>query len=249
MAVDKKAIQSALNKLQKSYGEGSVYSLDEKNMGLLNRWSTGIEQLDSMLGGGFASGRIYEIFGAESAGKTSLAYHLMARHELALDIPIEGTFDIERAEMFGNKDGQLMIRNCETGEQVFETIDRLAEQGIPIIVVDSIPSMITEKEFELDDYTKEPRPGRIAALMSQRLPKTKTICERTGTTLIFINQLRDKMNAMPFQADDHTSGGRAKNFYSSARLKVARMKWIEIPNKDPLDSSKNKAITQKTTFA
>ena len=235
--MDKKGIQDALNSIAKNYGEGSVYGLDDTTLGILDRWSTGVEQLDNMLGGGFAKGRIYEIYGGESAGKTSLAYHLLAQHELAVDIPIEGTLDIDRAKLFGNTDGQLIIRNCMTAEETFETIDLLAEKGIPIIVVDSVAFMITQKQFDEKDYEKDVQPARLASLMSQRLPKTQKICEKSGTTLVFINQLRDKMNASFFTADDHTPGGRTLKFVASARLQVARREWIQVPNKNPKISS------------
>ena len=233
MAIDKKAIQDALNTIQKNYGEGSVYGLNDTTLGILDRWSTGIEQLDNILGGGFAKGRIYELFGEFSSSKTSIAYHLLAKHEMSVYIPVEGGADIERLKMFGNKEGQLFIRNCDTAEQTFETIDILASKGVPLIVVDSVPFMMPAKQFDEKDYEKEVQPARLASIMSQRLPKTQKICEKSGTTLIFINQLRDKMNATFFTADDHTPGGRTLTFCASARLQVARKEWITVPNKNP----------------
>ncbi len=239
--VDKSKLLQTLKLMEKEYGEGSVYTIDSKKAVLnIARWSTGIEQLDDILGGGMPEGRIIEIFGVESAGKTSLAYHLMAQCEIALDIPIEGTFDAKRAKAFGNKKGQLFIRRANTGEQCLEIAREFARGGCPIVVVDSVPSMITEKEFEEEDMEKQQQPGRIAALLSSKLPKINNICERSGTTLIFVNQLRDVMNAMLFGPTTHTPGGRALKHYCSLRLSVARKEWIKISNKyEPSNSSKD----------
>jgi recombination protein RecA len=240
VAVDKAKLDSFFKSLEKEYGEGSMYTLDSKHATLqIPRWSTGIEALDDILGGGLPFGRVIEIFGAEGSAKTSLGYHLMAQHEAAIDIAVEGTFDAGRAKMFGNREGQLFVRRANTGEQCFEVIDKAVECGMPIIVVDSVPHMITEKEFDEDDYTKEVQPGRIAALMAKRLPKTSYLVEKNKTTLIFINQLRDAMNKTFFMPDDHTPGGRCLKFACSVRLQLQRKEDIKIPNKNPKNTAQN----------
>lgn len=238
--VDKKKLLEVMKTIEKQYGVGSIYTLGSNKAKLeIPRWSTGIEELDAITGGGMPEGRLIEIFGPESAGKTSLAYHLMAQHEVALDVPIEGTFDAQRAKVFGNRKGQLVVRRADTGEQTLEIVREFARCGIGLAVVDSVPSMITEKEFEEEDMEKAGQPGRIAALLSSKLPKIVNICEKSGTTLIFINQLRDQMNAMLFGPQTHTPGGRALKHYCSLRIQVARKEWIKIPNKDPKNSAKD----------
>jgi len=210
---------------EKHYGVGSVYTLDDGRANLnIERWSTGIEQLDKIIGGGMPCGRQVEIFGSESAGKTSLLYHLLAQHEISLDVPIEGTFDVERAKIFGNKKGQLIVRRATTGEQSLEVAREFARAGCPVIGIDSVPAMITEKEFAEENMEN-------------------CIIEKSGTTLIFINQLRDTMNVMMFGEKDHTPGGRALRHYNSLKIRVTRKEWIQIPNNyDPADTAEKKKV-------
>lgn len=242
-AIDKKKLVATLKAFEKEYGVGSIFSLDsEKSTFVVDRWSTGLEDLDNILGGGIPYGRFIELFGPESAGKTTLAYHLLAQHEVAVDIPIEGTFDAKRAKIFGNKKGQLFIRRCEYGEQCMETIQEISKANVPLVVIDSVPSMITRKEFEEDDMEKEGQRGRIAALLATKLPKLVTLCEQSGTTVIFINQLRDEMKAGLFGPQTHTPGGRALKHFASIRLQVNRMSWIEVPNKNPANSAAKEII-------
>jgi recombination protein RecA len=113
---NKEAIMRLCKQINSKEGDGALYSLGSKNANLkIPRWSTGIEDLDHIIGGGMPEGRVVEIFGPESSGKTKLLYHLMGLHELALDIPIEGTFDSERAKVFGNKPKQLLIYRASYG--------------------------------------------------------------------------------------------------------------------------------------
>lgn len=241
--IDRKKLIAAMKLMEKEYGVGSVYTLDSKKAQMqVPRWSTGLENLDDIIGGGMPYGRIIEIFGPESAGKTSLAYHLMAQHEVAVDIPVEGTFDSQRAKSFGNKKGQLIVRRAEYGEQCLETVMAMAEANVPIVVIDSVPHMIPRKQFEEPDMEKEGQRGRIAALLSSRLPQIVTKCEKTHTTLIFINQLRDEMGAMMFGPKTHTPGGWALKHACSIRMQVNRVEWIKIPNKNPKNSSQFETI-------
>ena len=241
--VDEKKLTTVLADLEKAYGQGSVYSIDSEHATQhIPRWSTGIEDLDEVLGGGMPYGRIIEIFGPESSGKTSLAYHLMAQHDAAVDVPIEGTFDVERAKAFGNRGGQLFVRRAEYGEQCIETILEVAKANLPIIVVDSVPHMKTRAEFEQPDVEKEGRRGRTAAMLADKLPKVVNTCERSGTTVVFINQLRDEMGAMMFGPKTHTPGGWALRHACSIRIQVNRMDWIKIPYKQIGITAKVKAI-------
>lgn len=240
----KENVLLAMEAINEEFGEGTVYTLGSKKANLeIPRWSTGIEDLDNILGGGIPKGRIIEIFGPESAGKTTLAYHLMAQCETALDIPIEGTFDAKRAQVFGNKKGQLFVSRANVGEEALKEGYTFTKAGGDLVVVDSVPSMITRKEFDEQDFEKEGQRGRIAALLSSKLPKIVAKAEETGTTWIFINQLRDEMNAMLFAPTTHTPGGRALKHYCSLRIQVNRTEWIKIPNKyDTSNSAKDKNI-------
>lgn len=239
----KQNVLNAMRSINEEFGEGTVYALGSKHETLeIPRWSTGIEDLDKILGGGMPKGRIIEIFGPESAGKTTLAYHLMARCELSLDIPIEGTFDAKRAKVFGNKKGQLVVSRATFGEEALKTGWAFTKAGGDLVVIDSVPALITRKEFEETDFEKEAQRGRIAAMLSKNLPKIVPLAEETGTTWIFINQLRDEMNAMLFGPQTHTPGGRALKHYCSLRIQVNRVEYIKIPNKDPSNSAKDKIV-------
>lgn len=246
---NKKAIIALCNSINKKEGEGSIYSIGSKNANLkINRWSTGIEDLDAIIGGGIPEGRIIEIFGAESSGKTTLLYHLCGLHELCLDIPIEGTFDAERAKVFGNKPKQMLIYRAKYGEDALNKTIKFAKAGIPLIGIDSVPSMTPKEDAEKvlksaeKDSIEEQRIGGTARLLNKYLPTVEEIIEVTGTTVIFINQVRDKMNAMLFGDKTDTPGGRKLKHACSLRIQVARRAWIEIPNKDPRNSAKTEKI-------
>lgn len=231
-------------------GEGSIFSLGNKNGNLnIERWETGLPELDNIIGGGMPKGRVIEIYGAESSGKTSLAYHLCSLHPICLHIPIEGTMDTKRAKMFGNRPKQMLVYNrCKYGEQAFNRMIRFAEEGIPLEVLDSVPSMQPKEDVEKikkavhNNTETELRIGGIATLMNKYLPTLEDIIEQTGTTVIFINQIRDKMNVMPFGDNIHTPGGHKLKHSASLRLQVARKGWIEIPNKNPYSTAAKEKI-------
>lgn len=230
--------------MEKKSGKGSIF-LTGKNVGLsIPRWSTAIEDLDSLVGGGFPKGRIVEIYGAESSGKTSIIYWLMSLHKLGVYIPIEGTYDEERAISLGVKSKQMIVYRAEYGEEALNAVVRFAKAGVPIIAIDSVPAC--QPKEDADKFEKgaenEARIGGVARLFSKMLPTIQRICEQSGTTLILVNQVRDKMNAMLFGEKEDTPGGRAIKFYSSIRIKVARRAWIEIPNKNPAVSSNNEKV-------
>lgn len=248
---NKAEIIKLCNEINKKEGEGSVYTIGSKHANLkINRISTGIEDLDAILGGGLPEGRIIEIFGPESSGKTTLLYHLCGLQSLALDVPIEGTFDAQRAEVFGNRPKQLLIYRAKYGEDAFNKGIKFAKAGIPLIGYDSVPSMVPKEDVEKviksadKDSIEEQRIGGVARLMNKYLPPLEEIIEVTGTTVIFINQVRDKMNAMMFGEKTDTPGGRKLKHACSVRIQVARRAWIEIPNKNP----KNSATTEKVGF-
>ena len=179
----------------------------------INRWSTGIEDLDSIIGGGMPEGRVVEVYGSEGSGKTTLLYHLMGMHQLCLDIPIEGTFDALRAKVFGNKPKQMLVYRAKYGEDAMNKTIRFSKAGIPLIGIDSVPSLIPKDDAEkvlksaARDSIEEQRIGGTARLLNKYLPVIEEIIEVTGTTLIFTNQVRDKMQAMMFGEKTDTPGG------------------------------------------
>lgn len=249
--LNKEQIIKLCNNINKSEGEGSIYSIGSKNANLkIKRWSTGIEDLDEIIGGGMPEGRTIEIFGPESSGKTTLLYHLASMHQMALDIPIEGTFDADRAKVFGNRPKQLLIYRAKYGEDAMNKTIQFGKAGIPLIGIDSVPSLVPKEDAEKvlksadKDSIEEQRIGGTARLLNKYLPTIEEIIEVTGTTVIFINQVRDKMNAMMFGEKTDTPGGRKLKHSCSIRIQVARRAWIEIPNKNP----KNSATTEKVGF-
>ena len=242
--MDIQEIQKLCKEIQKKNGKGSVVVAGKNTAMEIPRWSTAIEALDNIIGGGMPKGRIIEIFGPESSGKTSLVYWLMSLHKLGLYIPIEGTYDEERALQIGVQPGQMIVHRANYGEEALNSVIKFAKAGIPIIALDSVPACQPREDVEKveKDTEQEMRMGGTARLFSKTLPSIVRICEETGTTLILVNQVRDKMNAMLFGEKDDTPGGRAIKFYSSIRIKVARKAWIDIPNKNPAVSAATEKV-------
>lgn len=242
--MDLKEIQSVCKDIEKKSGKGSIFVIGKETKMEIPRWSTNIDALDSIIGGGMPKGRVIEIFGPESSGKTSLVYWLMSLHKLGLYIPIEGTYDEERARSIGVKEKQMIVYRANYGEEALNAVIKFAKAGIPIICIDSVPACQPKEDVDKieKDVQNEARIGGVARLFSKTLPTIVHICEETGTTLILVNQVRDKMQAMLFGEKEDTPGGRAIKFYSSVRIKVARRAWIEIPNKNPAVSSQSEKV-------
>ena len=245
----KEDIVRLCNDINKKEGEGTIYTLGSEHANLaIKRWSTGIEDLDNIIGGGMPEGRVIEIFGPESSGKTTLMYQLLGRHPLCLDIPVEGTFDADRAAVFGNKPKQLLVYRAKWGEDALNKTLKFARAGIPMVGIDSVPSLVPKEDAEKvfksadRDSIEEQRIGGTARLLNKYLPVIEEVIEDTGTTLVFINQVRDKMNAMLFGEKTDTPGGRKLKHSCSLRIQVARRAWIEIPNKNPRNSAANEKV-------
>lgn len=245
----KEEIVRLCNEINKREGEGTIYTLGSEHANLaIRRWSTGIEDLDAIIGGGMPEGRVVEIFGPESSGKTTLLYQLLGRHPLCLDIPVEGTFDADRASVFGNKPKQLLVYRAKWGEDAMNKALKFSRAGIPLIGIDSVPSLVPKEDAEKvfksadRDSIEEQRIGGTARLLNKYLPVIEEVIEDTGTTLVFINQVRDKMNAMMFGEKTDTPGGRKLKHSCSLRIQVARRAWIEIPNKNPRNSAANEKV-------
>ena len=242
--MDIQEIQKLCHDIENKSGKGSIFTTGSHHELEIPRWSTGIEDLDGIIGGGIPKGRIIEIFGPESSGKTSLVYWLMSLHKLGLYIPIEGTYDEQRAMSLGVNKKQMIVYRANYGEEALNAMLKFAKTGIPIIALDSVPACQPKEDVEKieKDAQNEFRIGGTARLFSKMLPSLVRVCESTGTTIILVNQVRDKMNAMLFGEKEETPGGRAIKFYSSIRIKVARRAWIEIPNKNPAVSSDNEKV-------
>lgn len=242
--MDLKEIQSVCKDIERKSGKGSIFLTGKETRLEIPRWSTEIEALDNIIGGGMPKGRIIEIFGPESSGKTSLIYWLMSLHKLGVYIPIEGTYDEDRAVSLGVKPKQMIVYRAQYGEEALNAVMKFAKAGVPIIAIDSVPACQPKEDIDKieKDAGNEARIGGVARLFSKTLPTIVHICEETGTTLILVNQVRDKMNAMLFGEKEDTPGGRAIKFYSSVRIKVARRAWIEIPNKNPAVSSDSEKV-------
>ena len=242
--MDLKEIQNVCKDIERKSGKGSIFLTGKETRLEIPRWSTEIEALDNIIGGGMPKGRIVEIFGPESSGKTSLIYWLMSLHKLGVYIPIDGTYDEDRAISLGVKPKQMIVYRAQYGEEALNAVMKFAKAGVPIIAIDSVPACQPKEDIDKieKDAGNEARIGGVARLFSKTLPTIVHICEETGTTLILVNQVRDKMNAMLFGEKEDTPGGRAIKFYSSVRIKVARRAWIEIPNKNPAVSSDSEKV-------
>ena len=242
--MDIEQIQRLCKDIEKKSGKGSIFTTGKETRLNIPRWSSQIEALDNIIGGGIPKGRVIEIYGPESSGKTSLVYWLMSLHKLGLYIPIEGTYDEDRAMSIGVKKKQMLVYRANYGEEALNAVIKFAKTGIPIICIDSVPACQPKEDIDKleKDVSNEARIGGVARLFSRALPTIVHVCEETGTTLILVNQVRDKMNAMLFGEKEDTPGGRAIKFYSSVRIKVARRAWIEIPNKNPAVSSDSEKV-------
>ena len=225
-----KALQVAMDKIDKAYGRGSIMKLGDDNVEDIDVIPTGSIGLDFALGvGGYPRGRIIEIYGPESSGKTTLAIHAIAEAQklggIAAIIDAEHAFDRFYAEKLGVDVNNLWISQPDNGEQALEIADQLIRSSaIDIIVIDSVAALTPKAEIEGD--MGESKMGLQAGLMSQALRKLTATISKTNTTCIFINQLRDKLGVM-FGSPETTTGGNALKFYASVRIDIRRLGQIK----------------------
>ncbi len=223
-------IKSALNTIRTKFGEESIIRLGEKPRVAIKAIATGSLGLDFALGiGGLPRGRIIEIFGPESSGKTTLALHAIAEAQkedgVCAFIDAEHALDPEYAKKIGVAVDDLLVSQPSTGEQALEIVDSLVRTGkIDVIVIDSVAALTPKKEIEGDMGAEHI--GRQARLMSQALRKITAIVARSRTVVIFINQIRMRIGVM-FGSPETTPGGRALKFYTSVRLDVRRIAQIK----------------------
>jgi recombination protein RecA len=218
-----KALQAAMEKIEKSFGKGAIMRMGEEKVENVEAIPTGSIGLNAALGvGGYPKGRIIEIFGPESSGKTTLAIHAIAECQkaggVAAFIDAEHAFDRFYAESLGVDIDNLYISQPDNGEQALEIADDLIRSSaIDIIVIDSVAALTPKKEIEGD--MGDSSVGLQARLMSQALRKLTSTIAKTNTTCIFINQLREKIGVM-FGSPETTTGGNALKFYASVRLDI-----------------------------
>jgi len=225
-----KALQLTLDKLEKSYGKGTVMKLGDNPVEAIESISTGSISLDIALGiGGVPKGRVIEIYGPESSGKTTLATHIIAEAQkkggLAAFIDAEHAFDKSYAKKLGVDVDNLLISQPDNGEQALEIADNLIRSGaIDVIVIDSVAALVPKAEIEGE--MGDSKMGLHARLMSQALRKLTGTIAKTGCCCIFINQLREKIGVM-FGNPETTTGGNALKFYASVRLDIRRTSQIK----------------------
>ena len=243
-----RAIEAALANIEKKFGKGSIMRLGERDVSDIPAISTTSLSLDAAIGvGGVPRGRIVEIYGPESSGKTTLALHIVAEAQkaggVAAYIDAEHAMDADYAGKLGVDIDQLLISQPDSGEQALEIAEALVRSnGVDVIVIDSVAALVPRAE--LDGEMGDSLPGLQARLMSQALRKLTAIVAQSNTCFIFINQIREKIGVM-FGNPETTTGGRALKFYSSLRLDIRRIGAIKdgdrvVGNRTKVKVAKNK---------
>jgi recombination protein RecA len=224
------ALRATMDKIEKNFGKGSIMKLGDKAVEEIEVIPTGSVSLNAALGvGGYPRGRVIEIYGPESSGKTTLAIHAIAEAQraggIAAFIDAEHAFDRFYAEKLGVDIENLLISQPDSGEQALEIAEQLIRSSaIDIIVIDSVAALTPKAELEGE--MGESKMGLQARLMSQALRKLTAVINKTNTTCIFINQLRDKIGVM-FGSPETTTGGNALKFYASVRLDIRKITPIK----------------------
>ena len=243
-----KILQSTMEKIEKNYGKGAVMKLGDRATEKVDVISTGSINLDAALGvGGFPKGRIVEIFGPESSGKTTLAIHAIAECQknggIAAFIDAEHAFDSFYAKKLGVDTDNLFVSQPDNGEQALEIADNLIRSGaIDIIVVDSVAALTPKAE--IDGEMGDSKVGLQARLMSQAMRKLTSTISKTNCCCIFINQLREKIGVL-FGNPETTTGGNALKFYASVRVDIRRIQAIKDGDQNVGNRVKVKIVKNK----
>ena len=246
----KKALEAALSQIEKQFGKGAIMRMGVDERPDIEVISTGSITLDAALGiGGVPRGRVVEIYGPESSGKTTFALHVTAQAQkaggVAAFIDAEHALDVTYAEKLGVQVGDLLISQPDNGEQALEIVDMLVRSNaVDVIVIDSVAALVPKNEIEGE--MGEASVGVQARLMSQALRKLTGSINRSKTTVIFINQLRMKIGAMmPGQSPETTTGGNALKFYASMRLDIRRIGAIKKGDEVVGNETKVKVVKNK----
>lgn len=242
------SLENALKSIEKIYGKGSVMRLGDRPATNVDVISTGSLLLDNTLGvGGYPKGRIIEIYGPESSGKTTLALHAIAEAQKkggkAAFVDAEHSIDPIYAKNLGVDIDELILSQPDSGEEALEITEMLAQSGeISIIVVDSVAALVPQAE--IDGVMSDNQVGLQARLMSKAMRKLAGVLNKTGTTVIFINQLREKVGVM-YGNPETTTGGRALKFYATVRLDIRRNEAIKDGNDIIGNTVKVKVVKNK----
>src|SRR3712207_3362469 len=243
-----KAVEAALANIEKKFGKGSIMRLGEREVADVLSISTTSLSLDAAIGiGGIPRGRVIEIYGPEASGKTTLALHIVSEAQkaggVAAYIDAEHAMDAEYAGKLGVNIDDLLISQPDSGEQALEIAEALVRSnGVDVIVIDSVAALVPRAE--LDGEMGDSLPGLQARLMSQALRKLTAIVGQSNTSLIFINQIREKIGVM-FGSPETTTGGRALKFYSSVRVDIRRIGAIKDGDRVVGNRTKVKIVKNK----
>ena len=243
-----RAVEAALLNIEKKFGKGSIMRLGEREVADVQSISTTALSIDAAIGiGGVPRGRVIEIYGPESSGKTTLALHIVSEAQrvggVAAYIDAEHAMDAEYAGKLGVNIDDLLISQPDSGEQALEIFEALVRSnGVDVIVIDSVAALVPRAE--LDGEMGDSLPGLQARLMSQALRKLTAIVSSSNTSLIFINQIREKIGVM-FGSPETTTGGRALKFYASLRLDIRRIGAIKDGDRVVGNRTKVKVVKNK----
>ncbi|MDI1451528.1 recombinase RecA [Polyangium sp. 6x1] len=243
-----RTVKTVVGSIEKQFGKGAIMSLGDEAETDVRVIGTGAMALDAALGiGGYPRGRIVEIYGPESGGKTTLTLHAMREAQaaggVAAFIDAEHAFDVNYARAVGVDTERLLVSQPDCGEQALEIAETLTRSGaVDIVVVDSVAALVPKAEIEGD--MGDAHMGLQARLMSQALRKLTAIAHRTGTTLVFINQLRQKIG-VTFGNPETTTGGNALKFYASVRLDVRRIGPVKVGDEAVGSRTRVKVVKNK----
>lgn len=245
---DNKKLQETLTRLEKTYGKGIVMNLEDNGI-KMPRTSSGSLTLDIAMGGGVPDGRIIEFFGAESSGKTTLSLHHIAERqkkgEVCAFLDIEHSYDKNYASLLGVDNSKLLFSQPDCGEDVLEIVEALILSGqVRCIVVDSVAAMIPKAELEGD--FGDVKMGALARLMSQAMRKLTAISQKNNCTLIFLNQLRNKIGGVIYGSPLVTTGGEALKYGASIRCSISKSKGAEEDGERTTSVVKVEVVKNKT---
>jgi recombination protein RecA len=243
------ALDTTLQQIEKQFGKGAIMRLGQEQMERIQCTSTGCLSLDLALGGGVPRGRMIEIYGPESSGKTTLTLHVVANAQknggICAFVDAEHALDPQYAKKLGVDFEELLVSQPDTGEQALEIVELLVRSNsVDVVVVDSVAALVPRAEIEGE--MGDSHVGLQARLMSQALRKLTGIISKTKTSVIFINQIREKVGVM-FGSPETTAGGRALKFYSSQRLDIRRIGRIS--DKDAVVGNRTKVSVVKNKIA
>lgn len=245
----KKMLESALKSIDKAFGKGTLVRLGDKEVEKIDSISTGSVGLDIALGiGGVPKGRIIEIYGPESSGKTTLTLHIIAECQkkggVCAFVDAEHALDVKYAANLGVDVDNLYVSQPDFGEQALDIVETLAKSGaIDLVVVDSVAALTPKSEIEGD--MGDQHVGLQARLMSQALRKLTGVVHKMGTTVIFINQIRMKIGQMGYGSPETTTGGNALKFYASVRLDIRRIATLKQNDESIGNRAKVKVVKNK----